>query len=71
MSKYTGVVAGAVAVLVGLVGLLRWWGYFAALLKGSIPAVLIFAGAVAVIAALNEIKDEEALASKIKKENPK
>lgn len=60
MGKYTGVVVGAIAVLIGIVGLLKWWSYFAALLKGSIPAIVIFAGAIAVIAGLSEIKDETA-----------
>ena len=60
MGKHIGIVAGAIAVLVGIVGLLRWWYYFAALLKGSIPAIIIFAGAIAVIAGLSEIKDETA-----------
>jgi hypothetical protein len=60
MGKYTGVVIGAIAVLIGIVALLKWWYYFAALLKGSIPPIMIFAGAIAVIAALSEIKDETA-----------
>ena len=60
MGKYAGIVGGAIAVLVGIVGLLRWWPSFAALLKGSIPVMLIFAGAIAVIAGLSEIKDEAA-----------
>ncbi len=67
MGKYAGIVGGAVAVLVGLVGLFRFWYYFAALLKGSIPAILIFAGAIAVIAGLSEIKDEAASSKEEKK----
>lgn len=58
MGKYTGLVVGAVVIVIGFIGLMRWWYYFAALLKGSIPAVLIFAGAIALIAALSEMKDE-------------
>ncbi len=67
MGKYAGILGGAVAVLIGIAGLLRFWYYFAALLKGSIPAVLIFAGAIAVIAGLSEIKDEAASAKEEKK----
>ena len=67
MGKYTGLVVGAVVIVVGFMGLMRWWYYFAALLKGSIPAILIFAGAIALIAALSEMKDEGA----VKKEEPK
>ena len=61
MGKYTGIVVGAIVVVVGVIGLFRWWYYFSALLKGSIPAMLIFAGAIAVIAGLSEIKDEAAV----------
>jgi uncharacterized membrane protein len=61
MGKYTGIVLGAIAVLIGIAGLLRWGYYFMALLKGTIPAILIFAGAIAVIAGLSEIKDEAAV----------
>ena len=58
MGKYTGVVVGAIVVAVGVIGLFRWWYYFIAILKGSIPAMLIFLGAIAMIAGLSEIKDE-------------
>ena len=61
MGKYAGLVVGAIVVAFGIIGLLRWWHYFAALLKGTIPAMLIFAGAVAVIAGLSEIRDESAI----------
>jgi len=67
MGKYTGVIGGAIAVLVGIIGLLKWWGHFTALLKGSIPMMLIFAGAIAVIAGLSEIKDESAGSKEEKK----
>jgi len=67
MGKYTGVVAGAIAVLIGIVGLLRWWDHFAALLKGLTPPIVIFAGAIAVIAGLSEIKDETAAKKEEKK----
>lgn len=67
MGKYTGIVAGAIAVIIGIIGLLKWWGDFAALLKGSIPLIVIFAGAIAVIAGLSEIKDEAAAKKEEKK----
>ena len=61
MGKYAGIVGGSISVFIGVVGLLRWWSSFATLLKGSIPVMLIFAGAIAVIAGLSEIKDEAAV----------
>lgn len=64
MGKYTGIVAGAIAVLIGVVALLKWWDYFAGLLKGAVPPIIIFAGAIAVIAGLSEIKDEAAAKKK-------
>jgi len=67
MGKYTGVVVGIIVVAVGIIGLFRFWYYFAALLKGSVPAMLIFAGAIAVIAGLSEIKDESAAKKEEKK----
>ena len=58
MSKYLGVIIGAAVAVVGLIGLLAWWPEFITLLKGSIPAILILAGAIAVVAGFSEIKDE-------------
>ena len=67
MGKYAGIVVGVIVVVVGVIGLLRWWGDFAAILKGTIPAMMIFAGAIAVIAGLSEMKDESAAKSEEKK----
>jgi len=62
MGKYIGVIAGAVVALLGVVGLINWWGLFIVLLKATVPILLIFGGVIAVIAGTSEIKDE--LASK-------
>lgn len=58
MSKYMGVIIGSVVVLVGIKGLICWWPDFIIVFKGSIPAVLLLAGAIAVMAGFSEIKDE-------------
>ena len=58
MGKYLGVVIGAIIVLLGLRGIVCWWGDFLTVLRGSLPAMLIFAGAIAVIAGISEIRDE-------------
>ena len=60
MGKYAGLIVGAIVALLGFIGLVNWWDSFVELAKGSVPAMLIFAGAIAVIAALSEIKDESA-----------
>lgn len=62
MGKYLSVVIGAVVALVGLFGLIKWRGDFLIVLKGTVPAMLIFGGVIAAIAGISEMKDE--LASK-------
>ena len=58
MAKYMSVVIGLAVVCVGLVTLIAWKGALAVVLKGIVPAVLIFAGVIAVIAGLSELRDE-------------
>ena len=62
MGKYMSVIVGAIVALLGLWALLGWWGDFLLVLRGCVPAMLIFGGVIAVIAGLSEMKDE--LASK-------
>lgn len=59
MGKYISVIIGAVVTLLGIIGLIRWWDTFVLLLKGAIPVMLIFGGAIAVVAGLSEIRDEK------------
>ena len=58
MGKYLGVIIGAIVVLLGLKGIICWRGDFLTVLRGSLPAMFIFGGAIAVIAGISEIKDE-------------
>ena len=67
MGKYMSVAVGAVVVALGAIGLLMWWGPFTMILRGCVPALLIFSGAIAVIAGLSEIKDETAAKKEEKK----
>ena len=60
MGKYMSVIIGAVVAVLGLLGFIRWWGPFLMIVKGTLPAMLIFGGAVAAIAGLSELKDEQA-----------
>lgn len=60
MGKYLSIIIGAAVALLGVLGLAGWWCDFLTVLKGSIPAMLIFGGAIAVIAGLSELKDGEA-----------
>ncbi|MFH0764358.1 MAG: hypothetical protein V1927_05090 [Candidatus Omnitrophota bacterium] len=58
MGKYLSIIIGAAVALLGLWALTGWWCDFLTVLKGSVPAMLIFGGAIAVIAGLSELKDE-------------
>ena len=58
MSKYLGIVIGVIAVFLGLNGLVAWHGDLFIVLKGSLPAIFILGGVIAVIAGLSELKDE-------------
>lgn len=59
MGKYMSVIIGAIVAVLGLLGFIRWWGQFLVIVKGTLPAMLIFGGAVAAIAGLSELKDEQ------------
>lgn len=63
MSKYLGIIIGIIAVLLGLRGLIAWRGDLLMVLRGSLPVIFILGGAIAVIAAFSEIRDE--ISSKI------
>ena len=58
MGKYLSVIIGGVVALLGLWGLIGWWCDFLLVLRGSVPAMLIFGGVIAVIAGMSELKDE-------------
>ena len=57
MSKYLGIVIGVITVLLGLKGLTAWRVDLLTVLRGSLPAIFILGGAIAVIAGLSEIKE--------------
>jgi len=60
MSKYAGIVIGAVIAILGIGMFFRWSYAFAIVIKGTLPVALIFAGIIAVIAGISEILDESA-----------
>jgi len=67
MGKLTSIIMGSAVTLAGIIGLIRWKGAFFTVLKGSIPAIFIFGGVIAVIAGLSELKDEAASKKEEKK----
>jgi hypothetical protein len=58
MSKYIGIAIGVALTVLGLVALVGWWSDFISIIKGSIPAIIIFAGIIALIAGISQLQDE-------------
>ena len=69
MGKIISVILGAVAALIGIILLLKWWDSFIMGVKAAMPVILIFGGTVSLIAGLSELKDE--LQEKKEKEEKK
>ncbi len=50
-------IGGAIAVLLGVVGLAVWFNQFIALIAGCIPPVLLLGGGLALYLGFDELKD--------------
>ena len=50
-------IGGAIAVLLGVVGLAVWFGEIVSILKGVIPPVLLLGGGLALYLGFDELKD--------------
>jgi hypothetical protein len=57
MGKYLGITIGGAAAFFGLLFLIAWWADFLVLLRGTIPAIILFAGVIAIFAGVSELKD--------------
>ncbi len=51
---------GLIALILGIIGIIFWWGYFLELLMGGVPVMLILGGALATYLGIEEIKDKRA-----------
>ena len=51
------IIGGAIAVLLGLIGIGVWFPYLVAILKGTIPIFLLLAGSLALYLGFDELKD--------------
>ena len=51
-------VGGLISLVVGIIGIIIWWGYFVKALAAGIPAFLILGGALATYLGIEEIKDK-------------
>lgn len=67
MGNITSIVGGGIAIIIGLLGLIFWWGSFITILKGGIPILLLLGGIISLVAGISEIKE----ASKAKNEKKK
>ncbi|MDY0361490.1 MAG: hypothetical protein RBR08_08555 [Desulforegulaceae bacterium] len=50
-------IGGAVAAVLGVIGLAVWFGEFLSLLAGAIPAMLLLGGGLALYLGFDELKD--------------
>jgi hypothetical protein len=49
---------GVVALILGIIGIIIWWGYFVKALAAGIPVLLILGGALATYLGIEEWKDK-------------
>jgi hypothetical protein len=74
--KMAALFGGLISLVLGVIGIIVWWGYFVRALAAGIPALLILGGALATYLGIEEWKDkksaqnfdEEADTSKLKDE---
>ena len=57
MGKILSIAIGALVAIVGIILLINWWYELLFVLRGTVPAFLIFGGVIALIAGLSELKD--------------
>jgi uncharacterized membrane protein YqjE len=53
-------VGGLIALILGIIGIIVWWGYFLKALMAGVPVLLILGGALATYLGIEEIKDKKA-----------
>jgi uncharacterized membrane protein YqjE len=53
-------VGGVIALILGIIGIILWWGYFLKALMAGVPVMLILGGALATYLGIEEIKDKKA-----------
>ncbi len=58
VSNVLGIIAGVIVIVIGLVLLVTWWGWFVKGLMATVPIVLILIGAGALVYFISEIKSK-------------
>ena len=56
-------IGGLIALILGIIGIIVWWGYFIKALAAGVPAMLLLGGALATYLGIEEIKDKRATES--------
>lgn len=51
---------GLIALILGIIGIIIWWGYFVKALAAGVPVVLLLGGALATYLGIEEIRDRRA-----------
>ena len=51
---------GLIALILGIIGIIIWWGFFLKALLAGVPAMLILGGALATYLGIEEIRDKRA-----------
>jgi hypothetical protein len=54
---------GLAALVLGIIGIIVWWGHFIDILLGAVPIMLILGGALAAYLGFEEIKDRKSAES--------
>ena len=49
---------GIIALILGIIGIIAWWGYFVKALMAALPVMFILGGALATYLGIEEIKDK-------------
>ena len=57
MGKVLSIVVGILVAAAGVILVIRWSYELLFVLRGTIPAILIFGGVIALIAGISELKD--------------
>jgi hypothetical protein len=50
-------IGGAIAALLGLIGIVAWFPQFLTVISGTIPVMLLLGGALAIYLGIDELKD--------------
>lgn len=67
MSTYLSISIGGVVAIIGIAGVIGWLPDLLAVIRGTLPLVFLFGGAIAVIAGISEMRDEAAAQKEAKK----